>query len=200
MKDRSILRQQWLALDVQNLQDWDIVGSGNFDENLTPDIVLSFRGKDTRYRGANLVAYLEGAGTIKTKAEKTTDWLPFIESVDEVGNLTKGIIAVTDFNNDGFPDLVVAQNDKTKIRSQQGKVEIWLLRNSELNTITNVESYLDLTWKPYFMDINSDNTSDILWTNADPKNQACQGLTTTWIMKSLFRSESKIKTKINACE
>lgn len=199
LKDRTILKQQWLAVDVQNLKDWDIVGSGNFDENLTPDLVLSYIGKDTRFRGANLVAYLEGTGTIKAKADKTTDWLPFIETVDEVGNLTKNILEVTDYNKDGFPDLILAQNDKSKIRSQQGKIEVWLLKNTELSAIVNLEDFLNLNNKPYFVDINLDGTTDLLWTNVDSNNKECQGLTATWLMKGLFRLESEIKSKINEC-
>jgi len=200
MKGRNISKQQWLALDVANLKDWNIVGSGNFDENLVPDIVLSYVGKDTRYKGANLVSYLEGTGTIKAKEDKSTGWLPFIEATDEVGNLTKNVIEVTDFNSDGFPDLIINQNDKTKIRSQQGKIEVWLLKNTELSSVVNVDDYLDLTWKPFVADINMDGSSDILWTNTSPDNQKCQGQTSTWLLDKVFRLETKIGSQINKCE
>lgn len=200
MKARTISKQQWLALDVQNLKDWNIVGSGNFDENVVPDIALSYIGKDSRYKGANLVTFLEGTGTIKPKEDKSSEWLPFLESTDEVGNLTKTVVGVVDFDQDGFPDLVVNQNDKSKVRSQQGKVEIWLLKNTELSTIVNVEKFKDLTWVPYLTDINTDGATDFVWTNINSDNQKCQGLSLTWLMGRVFRLEAEVATEINECE
>lgn len=200
MKNNSILKQQWLAPDVQNLKDWKVVGSGNFDQNSVPDIVLSYTGNDAKYFGANLVSYLEGTGTIKAKDGVSVGWLPFIDSKDDSGNLTKSVVEVVDFNSDGFPDLVMNQNDKTKVRSQQGKLEVWLLKNTELNSVVNIENYFNLDWEPFIVDINQDGASDILWTNKNSAIQKCQGQTTTWIMSKIFRLEAKIQSEVNKCE
>jgi|GEM_PF-3730614 len=200
MKSRQITKQQWLTLGVQNLKDWGIVGSGKFDENSVPDIVLSYIGKDSRFRGANMVAFLEGTGTIKAKDEKSSSWLPFIETIDEVGNLTKSVIGVVDFDQDGFPDLVINQNENSKVRSQQGKVEIWLLKNTELNTIVNVKSYKDLSWVAYLTDIDKNGSTDFIWTENSSNNVKCQGESTTWLMSKTFRLETDVVSEINKCE
>lgn len=199
LKNAQIEKQSWITMDIENLKDWNLVDSGDFDGDEVKDLVFVYNGKDTRYKGAIILNFLENPTNLQTKSDPSTAWLPWIENQDDEGNLTKDLIAVNDVNRDGFVDLILRTNQRGRIRSDRGKIEILLLKNTENFGIVDLPKFYDLNWNPLFINLNMDNNLDLLWLNLNSEDQNCQGKTSTFFMSGIFRLELKIEKEIPAC-
>jgi hypothetical protein len=199
MQNDQIVEQQWIEADVENLSHWDILGTGDFDGNDVPDIVFKYKGEDVQFTGALLVNFLEGKSRIQTKESKTTEWLPWDNNLDTEGKTTKDAIAVVDYDNDGFKDIVFRKNDRNSVKSEVGNLEIWLLKDIERVSVADIASTLKLNWSPIFFDVNQDFATDIVWQNIDLSDQLCQGRTNLWIMNRVKRLKTSIAQEFAGC-
>jgi hypothetical protein len=200
VKNRQLQKQQWLVPDVQDLPDWDILGSGDFDGDKQNDLVFYYKGKDLKYKGALMVNFLENKNdSFVTKESKSTAWLPWVDTINEDGNLIKVPVAVNDFNQDGFPDIMVRQTDATRIRSDQGRVEARLLQDLESLAIVEIPKVQSLDWQFVPLDADKDNNTDFIWYNTNSQDRACQGQTNLWLMTRVQRLKVEISKEISNC-
>ena len=200
IKNRQLQKQQWLKPDIENLNDWNILGSGDFDGDKQNDLVFNYVGKNVKYRGAVMVNFLEDKNsTIITKTAKSTAWLPWVDTVNEDGELIKIPVTINDFNNDGFPDLIVRQTNATRIKSDQGRVEVRLLQDLDSLATVEMPKSQDLGWQFTLLDINQDQSPDFIWYNTNEQDKVCQGQVNTWSMGKIKRLKIEIVKEISNC-
>jgi hypothetical protein len=200
IKNRQLQKQQWLKPDIENLNDWNVLGGGDFDGDKQNDLVFNYVGKDVKYRGAVMVNFLEDKNSsIITKTSKSTAWLPWVDTVNEDGELIKIPVTINDFNNDGFPDLIVRQTNATRIKSDQGRVEVRLLQDLDSLATVEMPKSQDLGWQFSLLDINQDQSPDFIWYNTNEQDKVCQGQVNIWSMGKIKRLKIEIVKEVSNC-
>jgi hypothetical protein len=135
---------------------WQMVGSGDFDQDGNPDIV--WQNQNT---GQNAVWFMKG--TIQTAATL----------LQSAGDMNWKLVGVADFNGDGLPDLlwqnlVTAQN------------AVWLMRGVNATSYNLIVSNGDPNWRIVATgDFNGDGKADIILRNQSTGQNA------VWYMNGL---------------
>jgi hypothetical protein len=140
--------QGWKWLNTANNPGWHVVAAADFDGNGTPDLV--WQNEVTRQVTVNYYGGQNGSALQGWK------WL------NPANNGGWSVVAASDFNGDGVPDLVW-QNDATRqvtvhyFGGQDGSAFVgWNWLNAGSNTDWSVVAAADF---------NSDGVPDLVWQN-----------------------------------
>jgi hypothetical protein len=157
----GINRNSLLFLPSQEAKNWQIVSTGKFNNDKTPDLV--WRNSSTGENQLWLMGEMNGQNTsIKAKVD-----LP------KQTNQDWQIVATGDINKDKKVDLIW-RNNKT------GKNQVWLMSGTERKEIVDLPTQTNVNWDIVGAgDWNSDRQIDLLWRNQK------SGENQIWLMNGL---------------
>jgi hypothetical protein len=202
LRDGRVIREQWVEVLVDGAADWDIMGTADFDGNNVKDIVFRYQGDDREFQGANLVHYFQlDDDDYVPRSANPIRWLPWLNTLtssDETG--AQDLIDIRDFNDDGFPDIIWRTNNTTLDEDARGEILIWIMNDEERLTIMRVPVSKDNTWDPTFVDIDDNDSYDIVWRN-DGSNPTdpCVNNTSVWLLGPVFRLTTSLLEEIQSC-
>jgi hypothetical protein len=153
----------FVARIVCGVDNWQIVGTGDFNGDGWPDILWRNYGTTARYPGCNAVWYMKGAAYYGSEVLK------------EVTNLSWQIVGTGDFNRDGWPDILWRNY-------VSGDNVVWYMKKYTYFGSAALPAVTDLNWKIVGTgDFNRDGWPDILWRNCG--TAGIQGHNAVWYMK-----------------
>jgi len=200
MDNSRVKSQQWVETNVNEIGDWSLVGSEDFDGNSTPDLIFAYKGLKPELRGANLVQYYEVKNSeLKLKSGNSQSWLPWQTSLDTDSRPMLDLVAVRDLNDDGYPDLIWRKNRFYTNINEKGDLLAWIMKDRDFLTTMALPNKEELKWTPLFLDLENTGKTDILWRNIEDIPSKCKSTTSIWLMDKVYRLNTKIKEKVESC-
>jgi hypothetical protein len=124
---------------------WKVVAFADFDKDGTPDVLW-------RHQGTGQLAVWLMNGTTRRSTVMLTN---------TVSDLSWKIVAVADFNLDGYPDLLWRSD-------RNGDFGVWFMQGTSLlaKSMLNPAGFADTSWKVVGVaDFDQDGQPDLLWRN-----------------------------------
>ncbi len=200
MSGERVVKQQWVEVQVQDVSDWMVAGTADFDGNGAYDLVLRYTGSGQDYQGANLIHFFEYRNNnLEPKATETIKWLPWLNDITASdGQKTQELAAIVDIDYDGFPDIAWRKNANSEQESD--KLLIWLMNDLQRSSTIELDLTKDANWLPTFYDVDNNNSYDIIWRNTGISNvPSCKDGVSIWLLSPVFRSQTQLVEEIKGC-
>ncbi len=154
---------------VRNL-DWDIEGTGDFNNDGSADILWRYYGNGRT--GLNVVWYMTGS---------TRD---SIVMLPRVADLDWRCVGTGDFNDDGHADILW-RNAGSGVN--RGKNIVWTMNGANRTAIQELARVQNLNWDVRGTgDFNDDGNTDIIWRCSG--SDINSGKNVVWFMNGLSRN------------